>query len=86
LIVFKVNLMEVLGQSTGLHRHDRYKQLKMAQDADLIVRECSDLIAHHAINPAQAHEMVVKAMLADQPLPLGSGPLSKATSAHAPQG
>jgi len=70
-----VNLMEVLGQSMGLHRHDRYKELKLAQDADLIVGECHDLIAHHAIDPALAREMVVKAMLGDQPLPLGSGPL-----------
>ena len=80
-----VNLMEVLGQSMGLQRHDRYKELKMAQDADLIVRECSDLIAHNAIDPAQARETVVNAMLGDQPLPLGSGPLAKdAPAASAP--
>jgi Fe-S oxidoreductase len=81
-----VNLMEVLGQSMGFQRHDRYKELKMAQDADLIVRECSDLIAHHAIDPAQARETVVNAMLGDQPLPLGSGPLAKdAPAAPSPQ-
>jgi hypothetical protein len=80
-----VNLMELVGQSMGLHRHDRYKELKIAQDADLIVGECADLIAHHAIDPALARDVVVKAMLADQPLPLGSGPLSKdAPKAHAP--
>jgi Fe-S oxidoreductase len=76
-----VNLMEVLGQSMGLHRHDRYKELKLAQDADLIVGECHDLIAHHAIDPALAREMVVKAMLGDQPLPVGNGPLSAPAAA-----
>jgi heterodisulfide reductase subunit D len=72
-----VNLLEILGQSMGLHRDDRYKELKFAQDADLILGECGDLIARHAIDPALARNVIVKAMLGDQPLPLGSGPLAK---------
>jgi Fe-S oxidoreductase len=65
-----VNILELVGQSMGLQRADRYKQLKMIQDADQIVTECSDLIARHALDPAKAREAVVKAMLADQPVPL----------------
>ena len=65
-----LNVLEVLGESMGLHRHDRHKELKVTQDADLIVRECSDLIAAHALDPAVARAVVVKAMLGDQPLPL----------------
>jgi hypothetical protein len=65
-----VNVLEVLGESMGLHRHDRHKELKLTQDADLIVRECSELIAEHALDPALAREVVVKSMLGDQPLPL----------------
>src|SRR5581483_10705034 len=35
---FKIlNLLEIVGSSMGLHRHDRYKELKMMQDADQIV-------------------------------------------------
>jgi hypothetical protein len=75
-----VNLLEVLGQSMGLHRDDRYKELKVAQDADLILGECGDLIARHAIDPTLARDVIVKAMLGDQPLPLGSGPLAKEVS------
>jgi heterodisulfide reductase subunit D len=60
----------VLGQSMGLQRHDRHKELKLTQDADLIVKECAELIAAHALDPALAREVVVKAMLGDQPLPL----------------
>ena len=68
---FKIlNILEVLGQSMGLHRHDRHKELKITQDADLIVKECADLIGAHALDPALAREVVVKAMLGDQPLPL----------------
>jgi heterodisulfide reductase subunit D len=65
-----VNILELVGQSMGLQRADRYKQLKMIQDADQIVSECSDLIARHALDPAKARDIVVKSMLADQPVPL----------------
>ena len=65
-----VNLLEIVGESMGLARHDRYKTLKITQDADLIMRECNDLITEHALDPAAAREVVVKAMLGDQPLPL----------------
>lgn len=65
-----VNLLELVGASMGLQRWDRYKELKMMQDADQIVSECGDLIAQHALDASKAREVVVKAMLGDQPLPL----------------
>ena len=64
------NILEVIGQCMGLHRHDRYKELKITQDADLIMRECGDLIKEHALDPALARTVIVKALLGDQPLPL----------------
>jgi heterodisulfide reductase subunit D len=42
----------------------------MMQDADQIVTECADLVARHALDIAKAREVVVSAMLGDQPLPL----------------
>jgi heterodisulfide reductase subunit D len=68
-----VNILEVIGESMGLHWHDRYKELKIMQDADQIVAECSDLIDRHALDKATARDVVVKAMLGDQPLPLRQG-------------
>ncbi len=65
-----VNLLELVGKSMGLKRNDRYKELKMMQDADQIVADCADLLAHHSLDAAKAREVVVKGMLADQPLPL----------------
>ncbi len=65
-----VNILEVVGASMGLHREDRFKQLKIMQDADAIVAECRDLMARHALDPETARNVVVKAMLGDQPLPL----------------
>jgi heterodisulfide reductase subunit D len=67
-----VNLLELVGASMGLQRRDRYKELKIMQDADQIVSECGDLIAKHALDPGKARDVVVKAMLGDQPLPLQS--------------
>jgi len=65
-----INILEVVGESMGLNQHDRFKQLKVMQDADQIVAECRDLIAQHAIDAEAARQVVVKAMLGDQPLPL----------------
>jgi heterodisulfide reductase subunit D len=70
-----INILEVVGESMGLHQHDRFKQLKVMQDADQIIAECSDLIARHALNADTARDVVAKAMLGDQPLPLkGASP------------
>ena len=68
-----VNILELVGESMGLHRDDRYKQLKIVQNADLIIAECHDLIAHHGLDVEAARDVVVKAMLEDQPLPLKDG-------------
>ena len=69
-----VNILEVLGASMGLHQEDRFKKLKVMQDADAIVAECADLIARHALDPATARTVVIRAMLGDQPLALmGAG-------------
>jgi heterodisulfide reductase subunit D len=67
------NLLELVGASMGLKQHDRYKELKLMQDADQIVADCADLLATHALDAAKAREVVVKGMLADQPLPLRPG-------------
>jgi Fe-S oxidoreductase len=64
-----VNLLEIVGESMGLARHDRYKELMLQQDADLIVSECRDLIAAHRLDPEAARAVVATA-LGDLPLPL----------------
>ena len=69
-----VNILELVGESMGLQRQDRYKELKIMQDADLIISECSDLIAQHALDAGKVRDVVVKGMLGDQPLPLRRGP------------
>ena len=68
-----INVLELVGESMGLHRHDRYKELKIMQDADRIIADCSDLIAKHALDPNNARDMVVKVLLGEQPLALKGG-------------
>jgi heterodisulfide reductase subunit D len=70
-----VNILEVVGESMGLCRHDRYKELKISQDADQIVADCSDLIARHSLDPVNVRDVVVKVLLGEQPLPLRGGTL-----------
>ena len=78
-----INILEVVGESMGLHRHDRYKELKVMQDADQIVADCGDLIARHALDPINARDMVIKVLIGEQPLPLrgGSRPEESASAA-----
>jgi Fe-S oxidoreductase len=65
-----VNILEVVGKSMGLRQEDRYKRLKILQDADAIVADCQDLIAEHGLDATAARDVVISAMLAEQPLPL----------------
>ncbi|MGE0565228.1 MAG: heterodisulfide reductase-related iron-sulfur binding cluster, partial [Pseudolabrys sp.] len=71
-----INLLEIVAASMGLAAYDDgFKRLKIRQDADAIVADCRDLVAAHGIAPEAARQAVVKAMLAEQPLPLrGPGP------------
>jgi Fe-S oxidoreductase len=65
-----LNVLDIVGESMGLHRQDRYKELKLMQDVDQIAAECHDLIALHALDAALARNVIAKGMLGDQPLPL----------------
>jgi heterodisulfide reductase subunit D len=69
-----VNVLEIVGESMGIRRDDRYKHLKMLQDADAIMADCGDLIARHGLDAEVARNVIVKGMLADQPLPLAGAP------------
>ena len=64
-----MNLLEIVGESMGIHHDDHFKRLKMMQDADAIMADCRDLIAEHGLDAA-ATRAAVQAMLDEQPLPL----------------
>jgi Fe-S oxidoreductase len=66
-----VNVVEIVAAALGMHEPDLYKRFKKMQDVDAILGDCSDLVAHHRLDPAMARE-VVAGMLKEQPLPVGS--------------
>ena len=69
-----VNVLEIIGESMGLHQDDHYKRLKILQDAEAIVADCRDLIEQHDLDPDTARHVVAKTLLGDQPLPLMGDP------------
>ena len=64
-----MNMYEIVGASLGLHRDDDYKRLKIMQDADAILADCSDLVQKHGLDP-ETTRLAIQAMLAEQPAPL----------------
>jgi heterodisulfide reductase subunit D len=66
-----LNVLDIVGASMGLRRSDEYKRLKLLQDVDAIADDCRDLATRHGLD-ADTTRMVIKAMLDDQPVPLGA--------------
>jgi heterodisulfide reductase subunit D len=66
-----VNMLEIAGASMGLSRATGFKHMKTMQDADAIVADCKGVLAARNIDAAEGREIVIKAMLSKQPLPLG---------------
>jgi Fe-S oxidoreductase len=66
-----VNILEIAGASMGLSYESGFKRMKIMQDADAILADCQDVLQARNIDPALAREIVLKAMLSEQPLPLG---------------
>jgi heterodisulfide reductase subunit D len=64
-----MNLLEIVGESMGLHHDDQFKRLKIMQDVDAIAADCQDLIAQHGLD-AETTRAAIQAMIDEQPLPL----------------
>jgi hypothetical protein len=65
-----VNFLELLGESMGFRREDRFKRLKKMQDTDAILAEVMDLIEEHGLALDEVRAVVEKDLLGEQPLPL----------------
>ncbi len=66
-----LNVLDIVGASMGIRRNDEYKRLKLMQDIDAIANDCRDLAARHKLD-ADTTRKVIRAMLDDQPVPLGA--------------
>ena len=65
-----VNFLELVGESMGLSREDRFKQLKKMQDADAILSDVMDLVEAHGLELDEVRDIIVSHLLGEQPLPL----------------
>jgi Fe-S oxidoreductase len=65
-----INILEIVGESMGFVREDRYKNLKIKQDVDAILADSADLLQNHDLDPKKARNVILTGMLGDQPLPL----------------
>jgi Fe-S oxidoreductase len=65
-----VNFLELLGESMGFKRDDRFKRLKKMQDTDAILADVMDLIEEHGLALDEVRAVVEKDLLGEQPLPL----------------
>jgi heterodisulfide reductase subunit D len=66
-----VNFLELVGESMGLERPDLFKRLKIMQDVDAILLDAAPLIETNGLDLDEARDVVLRDMLAEQPLPLG---------------
>ncbi len=64
------NYMELVGESMGLARPDRFKELKLMQDADAILTASMAQIEAHGLDPEFVRDVIVADMLEDQVLPI----------------
>ena len=64
-----LNIYEIVGASMGLHYEDRFKRMKIMQDADAILLDCRDLVQKHGLD-VDTTRLAIQAMLEEQPAPL----------------
>lgn len=65
-----VNFLELVGESMGILREDRFKRLKKMQDTDAILADVMDLVEQHGLALEEVRAVIEKDLLGEQPLPL----------------
>ena len=63
-----INVMEIIGESMGVHADDIYKLLKVHNSAEELLEYCSDLIAEHGLNASEAFAILIKEQAAEKPM------------------
>ncbi len=75
-----VNFLELIGESMGVRREDRFKRLKKMQDADAILADVMDLVEAHGLGLEEVRAVIEKDLLGEQPLPLRSARTDRDTA------
>ena len=65
-----VNFLELVGASMGLSHDDAFKRLKKMQDVNAILADVADLANQHHMRLEDVEDVVLRELLAEQPLEL----------------
>jgi Fe-S oxidoreductase len=68
-----VNFLELVGDALGIDRPDLFKQWKTMRDVDRVIAETTPQIAAAGLDVETVREVMLIAILGEQPLPLGAG-------------
>lgn len=63
-----VNVMDLIGESMGLHAEDIYKRLKMMDQVEAMITDCADLIRGYGIDANEARDVLLADQLAAKPI------------------
>jgi heterodisulfide reductase subunit D len=63
-----VNVMELIGESMGIHAHDIYKRLKMMDDVEAMMNDVRGLIDRYDLDENEAREVLLADQLAARAL------------------
>jgi Fe-S oxidoreductase len=63
-----VNVMELIGESMGIHTDDIYKRLKMMDDVEAMMNDVRGLIDHYDLDENEAREVLLADQLAARAL------------------
>ena len=55
--------MELLGESMGFAKADRFKELKLMQDPDAVLAAAAGMIAEYGLGTDEVRDVVIKDLL-----------------------
>jgi heterodisulfide reductase subunit D len=63
-----INVIEIIGESMGIHVADTYKQLALSRSIDEALQHCAPLIAEHGLKSDEARDALIESIFTGKPL------------------
>ena len=65
-----INILEIIAESMGIKRRDKFKEMKLSQDVEVILNDLKNQLYSQNISKEEARLMVQAFIIDEQPLPL----------------
>ena len=65
-----INILEIIAESMGIKRRDKFKEMKLLQDVEVILNDLKNQLYSQNISKEEARLMVQAFIIDEQPLPL----------------